>query len=377
MSHRGVVVSFDPPLVLHRGDDITAPSVSCFEMDFDVDVSTGDQEGRVALRVPTPYAASKAETTNNGTITCVGLLGEGTSVGLVDCEGEPFYWDCQLYDGGGIVLRHPTEGGACLAVEAGNGTHRPVPVLRRVPEDALEGFTMHLHQFPVVDMREPCDDPLARRRHLQRACRLLGFFHIVGDDDGDDGPIARLVASVQSAAPTDAEKLGKVTLRTSTGRVKVSSVPCVWEDVRLPHWLAEGVGRNHIVDHITEYMEAASRAARRILDELDLGEVADETNLFTMVRAILYPNRAAFPQQQHNDGVVLDEHSDKCLVTLLSSTSLDGLDVVDFDGVTWVPTREIEGLGGRCHFFVNVGDAAAMASGGMYLSKVHRARNRG
>ena len=85
-------------------------------------------------------------------------------------------------------------------------------------------------------------------------------------------------------------------------------------------------------------------------------------------------------------GTVLAPHTDKTWITLLAaSPSLDGLDVIDCDGVTFTPVRtpawvtrldldskpDARGVVWLC----NIGDAFQMASHGKYLSREHRARN--
>jgi len=339
-THVGMSVTFDPPLAMAslRGQGKEAERDrlnSVWELRFSA------RESKVEILQEGQWLGVGFHRSDSAELCCT-----------------PYVWSCLLFEAGGIVI---TDGeGRCLCVGP-----QHYPVLRHCAEDALEGFTMSLRRLPIIDVRGMTAENTPQcPEALQSAARILGFFYL----RVSEAIPLELLECVRRQCP-ETEHLVKITLQTSTGRVKVRSNPFKDQPVETPFWINSGA-RERYYAHATKVAEgllvpwlipSSSCTGASPLEMESPPETARPPALYHLLRAIVYP-----PEQQ------LEEHSDKTYVTLLTATSMSGLEIHDFNG-QWVPLAESLCPEEEC-YLVNIGDALQMATHGEYVSRVHRAR---
>lgn len=315
-----------------------------------------------------------------------------------DC---PFLWEIQRLSGGKV----------CIVPHSGSGA------TPRLWWEAIVDVAVP----PVVDINpllcaESGEDDeekqLAVMQEVLDAAQEVGYFFITGCSHLQDlgNTLLRQVAEDAAcaiaggsdnctAAALAPDRLTKVTLRSSTGMVKVSSSPVEYQRIVPPRWL-----RDHTAGACVEaYYAEAKRVCLLLMESLAQRDIR-ETDLYLMLRSVVYPplkrvsseacgasgktgEESAYDALVKAEArpCVLDPHTDKSWFTLLLTSALDGLEYVASNGVAFTPAVQpalLEALSHapdaqqrRYQLLVNMGDAFQMDSAGAFLSRLHRAAN--
>lgn len=235
--------------------------------------------------------------------------------------------------------------------------------------------------LPIVDLAS--DDAAAA---MDRACREVGFFYVVGHGV-DDALLRRLEdAAREFFARSDADKAAISMDRGGTawrgwfpvGGELTSGVPDRKEgiyfgredetsDVPLhgPNLFPVDSGLRDAVLPFLDQMTALGRRLLRMLG-VDVALYRDPTILF---RIFHYPPARSPERQAPDGGWGVGEHTDYGLLTMLCQDATAGLQVRARDG-SWIDAPPIEGS-----FVCNIGDMLERLSGGAYRSTPHRVRN--
>jgi hypothetical protein len=219
--------------------------------------------------------------------------------------------------------------------------------------------------------------------------------------------------------PLVAPVVCKYTIHSSTGSVKVSSNPLVYQHIVPPAWLTD----NEVTNVVLPYYDAAKELALVLMEALTQDAVIEE-QLFLLLRAVVYPpppppsspiktpDDAASESWRETMSVgmspslppptTLDAHTDKSWITLLLATSFHGLMFQAADGsfepvipvsVTTIviaapcccPQGGMDSITRPAPstttvlrvdsdvVAVNIGDAFQMSSKGAFLSRPHMA----
>ena len=409
---------------------------------------------------------------------------------------RPFLWNVARFAEGGVAF-HTTlssaaqwlaaRGAACSCPADGTSLHYLTDDARLLSErrtnGQLAGYSMSLAYPPVLDIgaalqeHEASDDNSVSaaallRRALVDAAIDCGFFIAVatcGERTREAaGRVTRILRAVQhrfgsnlrrrptlvagatqepdSVVGNDVfspnairggeldRKLTKLTLRSSTGLVKVNFNPIEYGVVKLPPWIHGDLTRLDVAQHIRSrhpelavaddvaattpnieqdvvaHFDVAEGIACRLIGALLAGIDSDSSavsvsecpttttrtsasalptvprhEVYSLLRAVCYPptqhdsGASSASTAENGDHKALYEHTDKTWVTMLiAHPGFDGLQMIDVDGTSFVDVRLPSRLG-QLHdaitFVCNVGDALQIVSGGAYVSRLHRARN--
>ncbi len=269
---------------------------------------------------------------------------------------------------------------------------------RSVHGSRVGGHTGGVDELPVIDVSSAIagEPSAALADDIDRACRTMGFFYVVGHgvpadlvdrldrlaraffalDDGEKSRIAMahggrawrgwfpLDGELTSGRPDRKEGL-------YLGQELAPEDPRVMAGVPLhgPNLFPERPAGLRAV--VLEYLDALTALGHRLLrafaaalgldpDWFDRTLTADP---LVLLRMFHYPPVAA-----GDDRWSVGEHTDYGLITILGQDRSGGLEVRGPDG--WIEAPPIEGS-----FVVNLGDMLERMTGGAYRSTPHRVRN--
>jgi isopenicillin N synthase-like dioxygenase len=229
--------------------------------------------------------------------------------------------------------------------------------------------------LPVVDLADG-----AAAATIDRACRDVGFFYVVGH-----GVDADLLLRLEDAARSffarpEAEKAAIAMERGGiawrgwfpVGGELTSGVPDRKEGIYfgredppsdVPLHGPNLFPSDELRDAVLPFLDAMTALGRRLMPMLGVDEalVRDPTVLF---RIFHYP-----PGGDVDGEWGVGEHTDYGLLTMLRQDATAGLQVRARDG-SWIDAPPIDGS-----FVCNIGDMLERLSGGAYRSTPHRVRN--
>jgi isopenicillin N synthase-like dioxygenase len=244
-------------------------------------------------------------------------------------------------------------------------------------------------ELPVVDIGPLIDgrDPTAVAGEIDRACREVGFFYVVGHGV-DDGLQQQVEHEARAFFALDDEEKARIAM-VHGGRAWRGWFPLGGEltsgrpdDKEGLYFGAEQPGdgrplhganlfparpaglRRAVLDYLDAMTELGHTLARGVALGLGLDPhwfrghlTAEPTVLFRIFR---------YPPGRSGWGV--GEHSDYGLLTILRQDDHPGLEVRARRG--WIGAPPVEGS-----FVVNLGDMLDRMTGGRYRSTAHRVRN--
>ena len=245
--------------------------------------------------------------------------------------------------GDGSCTLH-TQGG-CLCVENG--------ALHLGPQTDNARWWVELVAIPIIHMGLDVASFLGGL--VVNTAAQVGFFAVEGH--GLERVIEPLLRHAKEIAFCENRGATRSTLSSSTGKAKrtATSEPTL---INTPAWSTEGQ------ECIESYRIAATAVLLRIMHAIckHLDIPFEESNSYAMLRMMKYDGN------EEGDNVVgLDAHTDKSWLTLLLQDGAAGLEVEGRDASTWLP------IPGDCTVVVNIGDALQAISSGRVKSKVHRA----
>jgi isopenicillin N synthase-like dioxygenase len=237
--------------------------------------------------------------------------------------------------------------------------------------------------LPIIDLRDA-----GAAAEIDRACREVGFFYVVGHGV-DDGLQQRLEdAAARFFARPEEEKAAIAMVHGGAawrgwfpvGGELTSGVPDRKEGIYFGTELPAGDERplhgpnlfpdDDLRDAVLAYLDAMTALARRLADAMGIDPtlIREPTTLF---RIFHYPAGG-------DGGWGVGEHTDYGLITILRQDPTAGLQVRARPGVQgggprndgWIDAPPIAGS-----FVVNIGDMLERMTGGAYRSTPHRVRN--
>ena len=329
---------------------------------------------------------------------CKGFMGVAGRGVLTHTPEAVVVWEVRRYGGGSLSLACVVDGcrlfmsmvGGSLGLATGMSDECYLRMHTVCPP------TVDLAPLSALYLLDDDDDGTSEftdfeervcTQSLMDAAQQTGYFFITGvvGLEAAAGRVIDLLKAGYEGSPARAE-FTKTTLFTSTGKVKVSAVPELFEEVALPGWVPQE-------DAIEAYFTRAMRVGHVILEALlqrefegdgrssnvEGGSSATSADLFGMLRSVCYPAGMASATDFGPQHGSLEEHTDKTWITLLAASTLDGLEFSDTDGAR-ATVRPLDSFaphpaGPRVSLLVNIGDAMHTFTNGAFVSRPHRARN--